>query len=148
MGCIGRECETVGTVNRSSGTREVCAENGYRKTVGTVKAVYVVLAVAVIHLLKWLVIILSAGEAGNNAFFKGRDWHTRTDGRTDTHTDAGNNNTWRPKLASSENYINLTYRTKLECCMFSDSVKCVVEWRAVLISYQYPIPEKISYLSL
>ena len=34
-----------------------------------------------------------------------REYHThrRTDGRTHKQTDAGNDNTWRPKLASGKN---------------------------------------------
>ena len=36
-----------------------------------------------------------------------------TDGRTDTQTDAGNDNTRRPKLASSKNVKNCVYKNKI-----------------------------------
>ena len=55
-------------------------------------------------ILDWTGLELSCGQASN--------WHT--DRKTDTHTDAGNDNTRRPKLASGKNTYFSKYVVKRE----------------------------------
>ena len=64
------------------------------KTIGIYGANLVILA--------WTGVDLSRGQASDY----------RTDGRTDTQTDAGNDNTWRPKLASGKNTLEVSASTQ------------------------------------
>ena len=62
------------------------------KTIGTLTKVFCIFGPNLV-ILAWKGVKLSRREAS--------DWHT--DKQTDTHTDAGNDNTLRPKLALGKN---------------------------------------------
>ena len=63
-----------------------------KKTIGTLTKVFCIFGPN-LAILAWTGPELSRGQAS--------DWHT--DRQTHTHTDAGNDNTRRPKLASGKN---------------------------------------------
>ena len=60
-----------------------------------------VFCIFALHLLilSWTAVELSRRQ--------GSDWHTHTHGHTDRHTEAGDDNTRRPKLASGKNAVIL-----------------------------------------
>ena len=68
------------------------------KTLGTLTKVFCIFCPNLV-VLAWTGPELSRGQAS--------DWHT--DRQTDTHTDAGNDNTQRPKLASGKNDHHRTW---------------------------------------
>ena len=65
------------------------------KTIGTLTKVFGIFGPN-LAILAWTGPELSRGQAS--------DWHRQTDRQTHTHTDAGNDNTRRPKLASGKNW--------------------------------------------
>ena len=71
------------------------------KTIGILTKVFYTYGANLV-ILAWTGVELSRGQASDY----------RTHGRTDTQTDAGNDNTRRPKLASGKNYIWRNYYTR------------------------------------
>ena len=71
------------------------------KTIGILTKVFYTYGANLV-ILAWTGVDLSRGQASDY----------RTDGRTDTQTDAGNDNTWRPKLASGRNTLEVSASTQ------------------------------------
>ena len=99
------------------------------KTIGIFSKVFYTYGANLV-ILAWTGVELSRGQASDY----------RTHGRTDTQTDAGNDNTRRPKLASGKNVIHLHGRTTRWLFLVFHCKSTGGHFNTKMSSYQYRDP--------